>query len=103
MEVNVVANEFLTVAFLLFSIGVAGVCIRKNIFVMFMSIELILNAANLVFVSASRNFGMIDAEVTALFIIGLAAAEAAVGLAIIVMLYRKKHTLDIDAYSEMRN
>ena len=95
-------SKFLVIAALLFVIGVAGVLSRRNIIVIFMSIELILNAANLNFIAFSRylqDTGSINAvagQVFTVFIIVVAAAEAAIGLGIVIALYRNKETIWVD-------
>lgn len=95
-------SKFLVVAALLFVIGVAGVLIRRNIIVIFMSIELILNAANINFIAFSRylqDVGSVNAvagQVFAIFVIVVAAAEAAIGLGIVIALYRNRETIWVD-------
>jgi NADH:ubiquinone oxidoreductase subunit K len=95
-------SKFLTIGALLFIIGVAGVLTRRNIIVIFMSIELILNAANLNFIAMSRylqDTGSVNAaagQVFTVFVIVVAAAEAAIGLGIVIALYRNKETILID-------
>lgn len=95
-------SKFLIIGALLFIIGVAGVLTRRNIIVIFMSIELILNAANLNFVAMSRylqdtgNVNAVAGQIFAVFIIVVAAAEAAIGLGIVIALYRNKETILID-------
>ena len=95
-------SKFLVIGALLFAIGVAGVLVRRNIIVIFMSIELILNAANLNFIAFSRylqDTGSINAvagQVFTVFIIVVAAAEAAIGLGIVIALYRNKETIWVD-------
>jgi NADH-quinone oxidoreductase subunit K len=89
-------TQYLVLAAVLFSLGVAGVFIRKNAIVIFMCIELMLNAVNLTFLALSRNLGKIDGQVFVFFIMTVAAAEAAVGLAIILNLYRRRQTLNVD-------
>lgn len=95
-------SKFLVIAALLFVIGVAGVLTRRNIIVIFMSIELILNAANLNFIAFSRylqdtgNLNAVAGQVFAVFVIVVAAAEAAIGLGIVIALYRNKETIWID-------
>jgi NADH-quinone oxidoreductase subunit K len=81
---------------LLFSVGVTGVVCRRNALVIFMSIELMLNAANLAFVAFGRQRGEAVGQTIAFFVIALAAAEVAVGLAIIVAIYKKQATVDVD-------
>jgi NADH-quinone oxidoreductase subunit K len=95
-------SKFLTIGALLFIIGVAGVLTRRNIIVIFMSIELILNAANLNFIAMSRylqdtgNVNAVAGQIFAVFVIVVAAAEAAIGLGIVIALYRNKETIWID-------
>jgi NADH-quinone oxidoreductase subunit K len=89
-------TQYLVLAAVLFSLGVAGVFIRRNAIVIFMCIELMLNAVNLTFLALSRNLGKIDGQVFVFFIMTVAAAEAAVGLAIILNLYRRRQTLNVD-------
>lgn len=88
--------HYITVSALLFSIGVIGVVCRRNALVIFMSIELMLNAANLAFIAFARQKGTADGQVLAFFVIALAAAEVAIGLAIIVAVFRKQGTIDVD-------
>ena len=95
-------SKFLVIGALLFIIGVAGVLVRRNIIVIFMSIELILNAANLNFIAFSRylqdtgSLNAVAGQVFTVFIIVVAAAEAAIGLGIVIALYRNKETIWID-------
>ena len=95
-------SKFLVIGALLFIIGVAGVLTRRNIIVIFMSIELILNAANLNFIAFSRylsSIGDVDAvagQLFTVFVIVVAAAEAAIGLGIVIALYRNKETIWVD-------
>src|SRR5678815_781994 len=95
-------SKFLVIGALLFIIGVAGVLTRRNIIVIFMSIELILNAANLNFVAFSRylqetgNVNALAGQIFTVFVIVVAAAEAAIGLGIVIALYRNKETIWID-------
>ena len=95
-------SKFLVIGALLFIIGVAGVLTRRNIIVIFMSIELILNAANLNFIAFSRYLqdtgkaNAVAGQIFAVFVIVVAAAEAAIGLGIVIALYRNKETIWID-------
>jgi len=95
-------SKFLVIGALLFIIGVAGVLTRRNIIVIFMSIELILNAANLNFVAFSRylqetgNVNALAGQIFTVFVIVVAAAEAAIGLGIVIALYRNKETIWVD-------
>ena len=89
-------NAFLMVSGLLFSIGIFGVILRKNTLVIYMSLELMLNAVNLALVSFSRYNGTMDGNIFVFFIITVAAAEVAVGLAIVVALYRRRQSVMVD-------
>ena len=95
-------SKFLIIGALLFIIGVAGVLTRRNIIVIFMSIELILNAANLNFIAMSRylqdtgNVNAVAGQIFTVFVIVVAAAEAAIGLGIVIALYRNKETIWVD-------
>ncbi|MBV8054071.1 MAG: NADH-quinone oxidoreductase subunit NuoK [Deltaproteobacteria bacterium] len=89
-------SYFMVLSDILFAIGVAGVLIRRNVIVMFMSIELMLNAVNLAFIALGRRIGSIDGQVIVFFVITVAAAEAAVGLGIIISLFRNRATVNAD-------
>ena len=86
----------LTVSILLFVIGMIGVLTRKNALIVLMSIELMLNAANLAFVSFARQLGTVDGHIFAVFVMAVAAAEAAVGLALVILLFRNRVTVELD-------
>ena len=86
----------------LFVVGALGVFLRRNVITVFMSIELMLNAVNLAFVAFSRSWGALDGQVLVFFVLTVAAAEAAVGLAIVIALHRHKDTLDVDAFSLLK-
>ena len=86
----------------LFTIGVVGVFLRRNVITVFMSVELMLNAVNLSFVAFSRSLGTLDGQILVFFVMTVAAAEAAVGLAIILALQRHKDTLDVDAFNVLK-
>jgi NADH-quinone oxidoreductase subunit K len=86
----------------IFAIGVAGVLLRRNILVMFMSIELMLNAVNLAFVTLGRRMGSMDGQVIVFFVMTVAAAEAAVGLAIIISIFRTRETVNADELNLMK-
>ncbi len=90
------ASFYLVVSAVLFLIGALGVLTRRNAIVIFMCIELMLNAANLTFVAAARHLNKMDGQVFVFFVMVIAAAEVAVGLAIIVSLFRNKETVDVD-------
>jgi NADH-quinone oxidoreductase subunit K len=87
---------YLILSGILFTIGVIGVLTRRNAIVVFMCIEMMLNAVNLTFVTVSRFLQSLDGVVFAFFVMAVAAAEAAVGLAIFVMIYRSKETVNVD-------
>ena len=87
---EVTTDWYLTLAAILFSIGFFGMMIRKNALIMFMCIELMLNAVNLTFIAASKHFGQIDGQIAVFFVLVVAAAEVVVGLAIIVSIFRKQ-------------
>jgi len=91
----------MVVAVLLFSIGVVGVISRRNIFVIYMSLELMLNAINLMFISASRYFNNMDGQVISLMVIAISAAEAALFLSLVVLLYKRKGSLDADIFNKL--
>jgi len=92
----------LAMAALLFSLGLVGLMVRRNILFVLMSLEIMMNAAALAFIVAGSRWGQADGQVMFILVITLAAAEASIGLAILLQLYRRFHTLDIDAASEMR-
>jgi NADH-quinone oxidoreductase subunit K len=94
---------YLILSAILFSLGVAGFLFRKNIITVFMSIELMLNAVNLSFVAFSYKLQQVNGHIFAFFVMVVAAAEAAVGLAIILTVYKNRSSLDIDDVSEMKN
>ena len=89
-------NAVLLLSFALFSVGVAGVLIRRNALVILMCAELMLNAANLNLIAFARHSGTVNGQAFALMVMGFAAAEVAVGLALVVALYRKKDTVQVD-------
>jgi len=95
-------TEYLTLSMLLFTIGAAGVLVRRNAIVVFMCIELMLNATNLAFVTFSRQHGTLDGQVAAFFVMVVAAAEVVVGLAIIVSIYRTRRTTSVDDASLLK-
>ncbi len=86
----------------LFAIGALGVFLRRNVITVLMCIELMLNGANLAFVAFSRAAGTLDGQVLVFFVMVVAAAEASVGLAIVIALHRHKDTLDVDAFNVMK-
>jgi NADH-quinone oxidoreductase subunit K len=94
---------FLSLSAVLFSLGVAGFLLRRNIITVFMSIELMLNAVNLSFVTFSYHLKRVDGHVYTFFVMVVAAAEAAVGLAIILTVFKNRQTLNIDEIDSMKN
>src|SRR5437016_4533194 len=93
---NIGPEHYLVVSFLLFALGLFGVIIRRNLLIIYMSLELMLNAANLALVAFSRFGANLDGQIFVFFIITVAAAEVAVGLALIVALYRKRQTAHVE-------
>jgi NADH-quinone oxidoreductase subunit K len=92
----------LILSLVLFALGALGVFLRRNIITVFMCVELMLNAVNLAFVAFSRARGTLDGQVLVFFVLTVAAAEAAVGLAIIIALQRGRDTLDVDAFDLLK-
>ncbi|MDB6023761.1 MAG: nuoK [Pedosphaera sp.] len=95
-------HHYLIVSGLLFSLGLLGVIMRRNLLVIYMCLELMLNAANLALVAMSRFNGNLDGQIVVFFIITVAAAEVAVGLALIVALYRKRQTAHVEDLTSMK-
>ena len=95
-------NHFLTLSFILFSIGVAGVLLRRNILIVLMSLELVFNSANISFAAFSYYLQSLNGMIVVVFSITIAAAEVAVGLAILVVVYRRRKTVYVDDLNEMR-
>jgi len=93
---------YLALSAVLFAIGVGGVLVRRNIIVIFMAIELMLNAVNLTFVALARSQGSMDGQVIVFFVMTVAAAEAAVGLAIIIATFRNRETTNVDELATLR-
>jgi NADH-quinone oxidoreductase subunit K len=102
LTMHVGLHHYLTVSILLFCLGLLGVILRRNLIVMYMSLELMLNAANLALVSFSRFNNQLDGQVLVFFIITVAAAEVAVGLALIVALYRKRQSAHVEDLTSMK-
>ena len=93
---------YLGLSAVLFAIGAIGVLIRRNVIVIFMAIELMLNAVNLSFVALARSTGSMDGQVIVFFVMTVAAAEAAVGLAIILSMFRNRETTNVDELATLR-
>jgi NADH-quinone oxidoreductase subunit K len=92
----------LILAFILFVIGVIGILVRRNILFILLSIEIMLNAAGLAFIVAGSQWNQPDGQVMYFFILAMAAAEVAIGLAIVLLMYRKFETIDVDSANKMR-
>ena len=95
-------NHFLILSGLLFAIGTAGVFLRRNLITVLLSIEIMLNAVNLTFVAVGRYHGKVDGQIITFFVMTVAAAEAAVGLALVIALFRHRETLSPDAYTSLK-
>jgi NADH-quinone oxidoreductase subunit K len=95
-------SYYVALSAILFSIGALGVLIRRNPLVIFMSIELMLNAANLAMVAFSRTFMVLDGQVFVFFVMTVAAAEVAVGLALIVTIFRSRRSIDVDLMNSLK-
>lgn len=95
-------EHYLVICFLLFATGLLGVIVRRNVLIIYMSLELMLNAANLALVSFSRFNDNLNGQVMVFFIITVAAAEVAVGLALIVALYRKRQSAHVEDLATMK-
>ncbi|HRE48531.1 MAG TPA: NADH-quinone oxidoreductase subunit NuoK [Aggregatilineales bacterium] len=93
---------FVILSAVLFILGIVGVLVRRNAILIFMSIELMLNAANLALVAFARQWGNMGGQMTVFFVISIAAAEVAVGLALIVAIFKTKKTIDIDELNTMK-
>lgn len=102
MNLPVPMEMILILAAVLFVLGIIGVIIRKNIIFMLLSVEIMLNAASLVFIAAGSRWGQPDGQVMFLFILAMAAAEVSIGLAMILQIYHQHQTLNIDKLKEMK-
>lgn len=103
LPTTVPLSWYLLLSAILFGLGVAGFLFRKNIITVFMSIELMLNAVNLSFIAFSYQFGEVDGHIFSFFVMVVAAAEAAVGLGIILTVFKNRATLQIDEVSTLKN
>ncbi len=99
---NIPTDYLLGLSAVLFGLGILGVLMRRNAIVVFMSVELMLNAANLALIAFSRQSQDLGGQVLVFFVIAVAAAEVAVGLALIVTIFKTKHSIDIDQVSGLR-
>ncbi len=98
----VTLSHYLLLSGILFAIGTAGVFLRRNLITILLSIEIMLNAVNLTFVAVGRSLGTVDGQIITFFVMTVAAAEAAVGLAIVISLFRHRETLSPDAFTSLK-
>ena len=99
---TVTPGWYMALATVLFIIGASGILLRRNALIMFMSVELMLNAVNLTFVAAGRELNLIDGQVSVFFVMVVAAAEVVVGLAIIVTVFKRRATASVDELSALK-
>jgi NADH-quinone oxidoreductase subunit K len=102
MENPVFVHHAVVLSLILFALGTLGVFLRRNVITVLMCVELMLNGVNLAFVAFSRVHGTLDGQVLVFFVMVVAAAEAAVGLAIVIALHRHRDTLDLDAFNLLK-
>ncbi len=95
-------THYVALSALLFAIGVVGVLVRRSAILIFMSVELMLNAANLAFVAFARHYNHLDGQIISFFVMTVAAAEVAVGLALIVTIFKTKRSIDVDEINAMK-
>jgi NADH-quinone oxidoreductase subunit K len=98
----VTLNHFLILSGVLFSIGTVGVFLRRNLITILLSIEIMLNAVNLTFIAVGRSLGTVDGQIIVFFVVTVAAAEAAVGLAIVIALFRHRESLSPDDFTSLK-
>jgi NADH-quinone oxidoreductase subunit K len=102
MAQTIPLSWYLATSVVLFGMGALGVLIRRNPLIIFMSVELMLNAANLAFVAFARSYGVLTGQIFVFFVMTVAAAEVAVGLALIVIIFRNKHSIDVDLMNSLK-
>ena len=95
-------SHFLILSAVLFTIGTAGVFLRRNLITLLLSVEIMLNAVNLTFVAFGRQFGTVDGQIIVFFVMTVAAAEAAVGLALVIALFRHRQSLNPEAFASLK-
>ncbi len=95
-------NHYLVLSAVLFSIGTAGVFLRRNLITLLLSIEIMLNAVNLTFIAVGRSLGSVEGQIIVFFVMTVAAAEAAVGLALVIALFRHKESLSPDVFTSLK-
>lgn len=98
----IVLNHYLLLSAILFALGAVGIMRRKNLLMLFFSTEIMLNAANIALVAISKYYSNMDGQIFALFIIAIAASEVAVGLGLLIIMYRKHKSLDLEKISTMK-
>ena len=99
---SVPVTYYIALSAILFTIGALGVLIRRNALIIFMSVELMLNAANVAFVAFANTYHQLDGQIIVFFVIAVAAAEVAVGLALIVAIFKTKRSIDVDQMSSLK-
>jgi NADH-quinone oxidoreductase subunit K len=102
MAQTIPLSWYLAISALLFAMGALGVLIRRNPLIIFMSVELMLNSANLAFVAFARSFGVLTGQIFVFFVMTVSAAEVAVGLALIIIIFRNKHSIDVDLMNSLK-
>ena len=102
MAQTIPLSWYLAISTVLFIMGALGVLIRRNPLIIFMSVELMLNAANLAFVAFARSFGVLTGQIFVFFVMTVSAAEVAVGLALIIIIFRNKHSIDVDLMNSLK-
>lgn len=95
-------SYYLALSAVMFVLGILGVLLRRNALIMFMSLELMFNAGNLAFVTFARMHGGLDGQIIVFFVMSVAAAEVAIGLALMVEIFRSRHSIDMDQLSSMK-
>jgi NADH-quinone oxidoreductase subunit K len=102
MAQTIPLSYYLAISMVLFGMGTLGVLIRRNPLIIFMSIELMLNAANLAFVAFARSYDALTGQIFVFFVMTVSAAEVAVGLALIIIIFRNKHSIDVDLMNSLK-
>lgn len=102
MNTPVTIHHFLILSVILFALGLIGIMVRRNILIMFMCLEVLLNSVNLAFVAIARYFLEMDGQVVAIFVMAIAAVEAAIGLGIVISVFRNRHSVDSEDLRSLR-
>jgi NADH-quinone oxidoreductase subunit K len=95
-------NHYLVLSAILFTLGTAGVFLRRNLITLLLSVEIMLNAVNLTFIAAGRHWASVDGQIIVFFVMTVAAAEAAVGLALVIALFRHRESLNPEAFTTLK-